>query len=120
VVKHCPRIADLLGGLQVSQPTQNVDLAALLQEVINQQMSAFTGKGLEFNAEAISAGLSGQNTDKGGCGRCSSPATPAAALTAPDGSREFISNVLMNESLWERLLPVGQQLYYQLNFNIHA
>ena len=45
-VKQCSRIADLL------------------QEVIHQQLSAFTGKGLELNAEATCEGLSGLNTDK--------------------------------------------------------
>ena len=49
---------------QIRQSDDARKLAALLQEVINQQMLAFTGKGLESNAEAISAGLSGQNTDK--------------------------------------------------------
>jgi two-component system probable response regulator PhcQ len=205
VVKQSTRIADLLGGLQGTPSTQNVDVAALLQEVISQQQSAFTGKGLELNAEATSGGLSGLNTDEprlrqmlqlllqsewsrlpsgskvslsaqtvaegaeagsllltlvdngpalsttvlgsvfdpfhinaesedatglqlmgvyflahhlGGkitsprsqSGRTFNitlPATPAAALTATDGSREFISNVLMNDTLWERLLPDG-------------
>ena len=205
VVKQSTRIADLLGGLQGTPSTQNVDVAALLQEVISQQQSAFTGKGLELNAEATSGGLSGLNTDEprlrqmlqlllqsewsrltsgskvslsaqtvaegpeagsllltlvdngpalsttvlgsvfdpfhinaesedatglqlmgvyflahhlGGkitsprsqSGRTFNitlPASPAAALTATEGSREFISNVLMNDTLWERLLPDG-------------
>jgi signal transduction histidine kinase len=205
VVKQSTRIADLLGGLQGTPSTQNVDVAALLQEVISQQQSAFTGKGLELNAEATSGGLSGLNTDEprlrqmlqlllqsewsrlpagskvslsaqtvaegaeagsllltlvdngpalstsvlgsvfdpfhinaesedatglqlmgvyflahhlggkitsprsqsGRTFKITLPATPAAALTATDGSREFISNVLMNDTLWERLLPDG-------------
>lgn len=35
------------------------------------------------------------------------PAAAPAAISATDGSREFISNVLMNDTLWERLLPDG-------------
>lgn len=35
------------------------------------------------------------------------PATPPAPLPTPEGSREFITNVLMNDILWERLLPNG-------------
>jgi two-component system probable response regulator PhcQ len=33
------------------------------------------------------------------------PTGSSPALTAPDSSREFITNVLMNDTLWERLLP---------------
>jgi two-component system probable response regulator PhcQ len=64
VVKQSTRIADLLGGLQGTPSTQNVDVAALLQEVISQQQSAFVGKGLELSAEVTSEGLSGLNTDE--------------------------------------------------------
>lgn len=35
------------------------------------------------------------------------PATAPAPLPPADGSREFITNVLMNDILWERLLPNG-------------
>lgn len=64
VVKQSTRIADLLGGLQGTPSTQNVDVAALLQEVTSQLQSAFVGKGLELNSEATSEGLSGLNTDE--------------------------------------------------------
>lgn len=35
------------------------------------------------------------------------PAHAPAALSTAEGSREFITNVLMNDILWERLLPNG-------------
>ncbi len=63
-VKQSTRTADLLGGLQGTPSTQNVDVVALLQEVISQQQSAFVGKGLELSAEVTSEGLFGLNTDK--------------------------------------------------------
>jgi len=205
VVRQSTRIAELLGGLQGTPSNQNVDVAALIQEITSQQQAAFTSKGLEFHAEVAEGGLTGLSTDEprlrqmiqllfqseisrlpAGCkislsvqtvtegadagsllltlvdngpalsttvlgsvfdpfhinaesedatglqlmgvyflahhlgGKITSPrsqsgrtlnitlpATPAAALTATDGSREFISNVLMNDTLWERLLPDG-------------
>ena len=63
-VKQSRRTSDLLGELQGTPSTQNVDVAALLQEVTSQQQSAFVGKGLELNSEATSEGLSGLNTDE--------------------------------------------------------
>ena len=63
-VKQSRRTADLLGELQGTPSTQNVDVAALLQEVTSQQQSAFVGKGLELSAETTSEGLSGLNTDE--------------------------------------------------------
>jgi two-component system probable response regulator PhcQ len=35
------------------------------------------------------------------------PAVAPAPATPADSSREFITNVLMNDVLWERLLPNG-------------
>jgi hypothetical protein len=35
------------------------------------------------------------------------PAAPSAPPALADSSREFITNVLMNDILWERLLPNG-------------
>ena len=64
VVKQSRGTADLLGELQGTPSTQNVDVAALLQEVISQQQSAFVGKGLELSAETTSEGLYGLNTDE--------------------------------------------------------
>ena len=35
------------------------------------------------------------------------PASAPTPLSTTEGSREFITNVLMNDILWERLLPNG-------------
>lgn len=46
-------------------------------------------------------------SDEQGCGarfRIVLPASPAAGESAEDGSRDFVTNVLVNEWLWERLL----------------
>ncbi len=35
------------------------------------------------------------------------PAQNSSPASGPESGREFITNVLMNDTLWERLLPSG-------------
>jgi signal transduction histidine kinase len=77
---------------------------------INAESEDATGlqlMGVYFLAHHLGGKITSPRSQSGRTFNITLPATPAAALTATDGSREFISNVLMNDTLWERLLPDG-------------
>ena len=60
-----------------------------------------------FLAYHLGGKLSTQRGTVGQVIELSLPAHPALPVSGPESGREFITNVLMNDALWERLLPNG-------------
>jgi hypothetical protein len=63
--------------------------------------------GAFFLAYHLGGRITSQRTAKGLILDIVVPAVAPAPIAPADSSREFITNVLMNDILWERLLPNG-------------
>jgi hypothetical protein len=63
--------------------------------------------GAYFLAYHLGGKISTQHNTAGQVIELTLPAHQATPVSGPESGREFITNVLMNDALWERLLPNG-------------
>lgn len=69
--------------------------------------SALALMGAYFLAYHLGGKISTQHSTAGQVIELTLPAHQATPVSGPESGREFITNVLMNDALWERLLPNG-------------